>query len=349
VTGHWSGSAPGAWAVAETVALVGDARIIRSPAPMASPAGAAFTWLLEGAFGAEEKPDIFVGSAARGLYDDVARCDFAWAEIDGRPVSAALTFGPRDEPRIATLGEVFTLPEHRAKGLARAVCAALLDGFDERGGRLIFLATSNPTAARIYGSLGFEPHPEGLMLRERPPGGAFQAEWFAHSEVTIRPITWGDSARIVALYATPSPWLSMCWMQGFYSAAHVTHNRCSSLIKQTWQSTRSGAWLGMFNEQGALVGSAPIEPRGNDREPVAADLDLFVHPAFRNRAGALLDAAVAVGAGLGLRLLRAELGAGDAEKRALLESAGFREIVRLAEALSIGGNRQDVHLLRIDL
>jgi GNAT superfamily N-acetyltransferase len=105
----------------------------------------------------------------------------------------------------------------------------------------------------------------------------------------------------------------------------------------------------MFNEGGALVGSAPIEPRGNDREPVAADVDLFVHPAFRDRASALLDAAVAAGRRLGYRSLCAELGADDPEKRALLESGGFREIVRLAGALSIGGNSQDVHLLRIEL
>ncbi|HVA88095.1 MAG TPA: GNAT family N-acetyltransferase, partial [Candidatus Saccharimonadales bacterium] len=297
------------------VAEIGDARIVRSGAPIPSPAGPAFTWLLEGAFGTDEKPDIFVGSAARGLYEDVARCDFAWAEVGGQIVSTALTLAPRDEPRIGTMGEVFTAPEHRGRGLARAVCGALLDTFDERGGLWMFLATSNPTAARAYRSLGFEPHPDGLMLRERPPVGGFEADWFAPSEVSFRPITLGDSPRIVALYATPSPWLSICWMQGFYSAARVTHNRCNSLIKQTWQSTRSGAWLGMFNSQGALVGSAPIEPHGNDREPIAGDVDLFVHPGFRSRAAAFLDTAVAAGVDRGYRWLTVELGTDDQEKR----------------------------------
>ena len=231
------------------------ASIQRCRAPFPDEIGARFSWFLEGVFEVTDKPDLFVTNAAKGLMEDTARNDFAWAEVDGEIVATVWTMTPADEPRLATLGEVYTDPAWRRRGLARAVCAALLDRFDAAGGRVIFLGTEpGSPPARIYRTLGFEPYPRGLMRRERPIDGGFDATWFAPSPVTVRPMTWGDVPRIVALYATPAPWQSVCWMQGLYAAGHVIHDRCNSLVKHTWQATRPGAWLGMFNREGALVG-----------------------------------------------------------------------------------------------
>jgi ribosomal protein S18 acetylase RimI-like enzyme len=261
---------------------LGDGRVAsirRCRAPLPAPEGMALGWFLEGAFGTDDKPDIFVTMTAKGLLEDVARNDFAWAEVDGDVVSTAWTMTPADDPRLATLGEVYTDPAWRGHGLAPAVCRALLERFDDGGGRCIFLATGNPSAARIYRSLGFEPWPRGLMRRDAA-GPGFDDEWFAASGTTIRPVTWGDTPRLVALYAAPNPWLSVCWMQGLYSASVVTHDRCNSLVKHTWQATRPGAWLGMVNAEGALVGSGPMEPRGNEKDVIGVDVDVFVHPVF---------------------------------------------------------------------
>ncbi len=276
---------------------LGDGRaamVRRAQAPLSTGDGTRLAWFLEGAFGVGDKPDVFVSVAAKGLLEDVARNDFAWAEVDGAIVATAWTMSPADEPRLATLGEVFTAPAFRGHGLAPAVCRALLERFDADGGRLIFLATSNLSAARIYRALGFEPYPRGLMRRVRPAdaSSAFDETWFASSATTIRPIHWGDVPRIVALYAAPNPWLSAAWMEGIYSASAVIHDRCNSLVKNTWQATRAGAWLGLFNAEGALVGSGPMEPRGNKKEVVAAAVDLFVHPAFAAAAADLLAAMV---------------------------------------------------------
>src|SRR5204862_5068622 len=231
-----------------------------------------------------------VSVAAKGLLEDVARNDFAWAEVDGEIASTAWTTTPADEPRLGTLGEVFTDPERRGRGLAGAVCAALLERFDAAGGRVIQLGTSEPSAARIYAGLGFRPYPRGLMRRERPDDGGFDAEWFRPSEVSVRPLTWGDVPRLVQLYAAPNPWASAAWMQGLYSSSWVIHDRCNSLMKHTWQATRAGAWPGLVNAEGALVGSGPMQPRGNEKAVLEGDVDLFVHPAFQDRASTLLDA-----------------------------------------------------------
>ena len=326
------------------------AAIRRGGAPLPRPEGMALTWFLEGAFGADEKPDLFLTPAAKGMLEDVARNNFAWAEVDGEVVATAWTLTPAEEPRLATMGEVYTDPSWRGRGLAPAVCGALIDRFDTAGGRVMFLGTGNPSAARIYRSLGFVPYPRGLMRRGTAgTGRPFEPEWFELSPVSIRPITWGDTPRLVALYAEANPWLSACWMQGIYSATYVTHDRCNSLTKHTWQATRAGAWLGMVNAQGALVGSAPLEPRGNEKAVLGADVDLFVHPAFRRDAGTLLAAVLAEAGARGWRWLRAELGAADAAKRALLEAAGFRPVARMPRALAIGDALQDVAVLRLDL
>jgi GNAT superfamily N-acetyltransferase len=325
-----------------------EASILRGSAPLPIDAGTRLTWFLEGAFGVDEKPDLYATAAAKGLFDEVARNQFAWAEVDGRVVSTAWAMTPANDPAIGTLGEVFTDPSWRGHGLAPAVCGSLLEGFDSGGGRLIFLATSNPSAARIYEALGFEPYPRGLMRRDRdgPRSRTFDAEWWATSATTIRPMHWGDTPRIVALYSAANPWLSACWMQGIYSATYVTHDRCNSLVKHTWVATRPGAWLGMFNEMGALVGSGPMMPAGFEKEPLGANVDLFVHPSFLADALRLLEAMIAEARGRGWRWLRAELGDGDDAKAALLESARFREIGREPDALSIGGVRRGIRIFR---
>src|SRR3954471_14316745 len=138
----------------------------RCRAPLPEVQGRVVAWFLEGAFGAEEKPDVFVTPAAKGMLEATARNDFAWAEVNGAVVATAWTMTPADDPRIGTMGEVYTDPAWRGRGLATAVCRSLLERFDEAGGRLMFLGTGNPTAARIYRLLGFEPWPRGLMRRD---------------------------------------------------------------------------------------------------------------------------------------------------------------------------------------
>jgi len=327
------------------------ATIHRSRAPLPGDLGARLGWFLEGAFETDHLPDLFVTVAAKGLLEDVARNDFAWAEVDGEIASTAWTTNPADEPRLATLGEVFTTPERRGRKLAGALCAALLDRFDADGGRVIYLGTSNPPAARIYAGLGFRPFPRGLMRRDRRGDApeAFDAAWFRPSSVRVRPLTVGDTPRLVQLYATPNPWLSAAWMHGLYSVSWQIHDRCNSLMKHTWQATRPGAWLGLVNEEGALVGSGPMQPRGNEKAVLGADVDLFVHPAFHEQAGVLLAAMAAEARRVGWRWLRTEIPLADASKRAVWEAAGFRPIGRTDDAVFLRGEAMPVDVLRLDL
>ena len=105
----------------------------------------------------------------------------------------------------------------------------------------------------------------------------------------------------------------------------------------------------MVNEAGALVGSGPMEPRGNEKAPVGADVDVFVHPVFHGAAEMLVAAMAEEARTRGWRWLRAELGERDAAKRELLSRAGFREVGRVPGAIVIDGAPEDARVVRLDL
>ena len=89
-----------------------------------------------------------------------------------------------------------------------------------------------------------------------------------------------------------------------------------------------------------------MEPAGNERDPIEARLDVFVHPAFRSAARTLLEAAVDEARRRGWRWLTAQVTAVDADKTGILEAAGFREVATLPAAVRFGGREHDARLLR---
>lgn len=81
---------------------------------------------------------------------------FGLWEVDGRPVSLAGFGGPT--PNGIRIGPVYTPPEHRGRGYASALTAAVSQLQLDRGRRFCFLFTdlSNPTSNAIYRRIGYE-------------------------------------------------------------------------------------------------------------------------------------------------------------------------------------------------
>lgn len=111
------------------------------------------------AFHAEAKPGPAMQSPAdmvdRRLTEDPDGL-MLW-EHDGRPVSMAGLTGPT--PNGIRVGLVYTPPEHRNRGFASALVAALTRRELERGRRFCFLYTdlANPTSNKIYQRIGYRP------------------------------------------------------------------------------------------------------------------------------------------------------------------------------------------------
>jgi hypothetical protein len=78
-------------------------------------------------------------------------------ESQGEPVSVAGWGGPT--PNGNRIGPVYTPPEHRRRGFASAVTAALTERLLRDGKRFCFLFTdlANPTSNAIYRRIGYEP------------------------------------------------------------------------------------------------------------------------------------------------------------------------------------------------
>jgi len=77
-----------------------------------------------------------------------------WVAVDaGAPVS--LSAINASLPDIVQLGGIYTPPELRGRGHAKAAVAASLVAARERGASRAVLFTKNPSAARTYEALGF--------------------------------------------------------------------------------------------------------------------------------------------------------------------------------------------------
>ncbi|HET7727196.1 MAG TPA: GNAT family N-acetyltransferase [Candidatus Limnocylindrales bacterium] len=80
---------------------------------------------------------------------------YLW-EVDGKPVSLATASAPT--PNGIRIGPVYTPPEQRGRGYARALTAAASQDQLDRGRRFCFLFTdlANPVSNRIYQQIGYE-------------------------------------------------------------------------------------------------------------------------------------------------------------------------------------------------
>jgi GNAT superfamily N-acetyltransferase len=84
-----------------------------------------------------------------------------WGVVQGdRIVAAAGTHLVSDTHGVAAIGNVFTHPDLRGRGLGRAVTGAVLADLGSRGIRTVILnvSQSNAVAVRMYERLGFKRH-----------------------------------------------------------------------------------------------------------------------------------------------------------------------------------------------
>lgn len=86
---------------------------------------------------------------ASGILDGDMRVLAVWE--DGRPIAGATLMLAAAAAELAGVG---TLPPMRRRGLALAVCQALLADHARRGGRLVWLS-AGPGTGTLYGRLGF--------------------------------------------------------------------------------------------------------------------------------------------------------------------------------------------------
>jgi hypothetical protein len=95
------------------------------------------------------------------------RTGYLW-EVDGTPVSMCQALGPT--PHGIRIGAVYTPPEHRRRGYASAITAAVSGEQLDHGRRWCFLFTdlANATSNHIYQAIGYRPIRDVQMIRFEP-------------------------------------------------------------------------------------------------------------------------------------------------------------------------------------
>ena len=263
--------------------------------------------------------------------------------IDGEIAGTMCYYAPEDTRDVGALQFVSTEERFRRRGVGSALVGALVDHFTARGGRALYLCTSNPVAGHLYESHGFRYH-VGDGMRFLAPGAAdFDRRWFAAGATTIRDAHWGDLARLCVLYNHPDP----AWLLKDPLSESFRDTRYESHFIRVLRATEdgNGAFLVLEAGDARVVGAVAYRRIDTFCEQHVAELSFRIGRAHFDRAADLLEAAVERAAALGIGQLALMVAAEDGEQRGLAESAGFAEGVRWPRRLRSGGGFSDLLIM----
>ena len=110
------------------------------------------------------------------------------AIMHGTPVANVMTV---ERNGVGILGHVYTMEQHRQKGLCKAVLTNVMTDFRQRSGKALVLGTGYESVAyRIYEAFGFRSLKGGFMQYLAEPQDRFDAEWFAPADAIVQTARW---------------------------------------------------------------------------------------------------------------------------------------------------------------
>lgn len=181
----------------------------------------------------------------------------------------------RSDARIGGLGEVATVPDHRGRGLAGALCRQAAEEFDAAGGEGLFLGTANPTAARVYQRLDWENLPNtNVMLRTGSQ--AFIEQYFrsgAGQPVEIAASNSAQRVTMIPLILAGHESVVLDANAELFAVHSRRQKSCMGLYPRYESLAEDGAWFSATRQDGATVGLSSA--RRVDGQ--AIQIDTFTH------------------------------------------------------------------------
>jgi len=235
------------------------------------------------------------------------------------------------------LGEVAVHEAYRGRGFAAALCRQALGTFIERGGRALFLATSNPAAFRIYHRLGWRQFAHTHVMLKLTGGGSpeeFLVEYFAaRKPVTVAEGTARDRMAMVPLIINPHDWHLLDANTQLLSTRYALQKSCMGLYPRyaALRADGRGTWFSANDADGRLVGLASVR-LDDDRRAL---VDGFTHPRYAGCWTELLQAAMQWGLAHQAATCRARIAALDEEKMQDFVEIGFRPAGREGELVVV--------------
>ncbi len=113
----------------------------------------------------------------------------------------------QDAPRLGLVGHVLTDPDFRRRGIARQLLGRAMTEFHSRGGAMMQLFTSTLHSLPFYEEAGFENlytqqvyHDRDWYMRSPHGSDRILRDWFAPTEVDMRPLAPADLPQYCLLY-----------------------------------------------------------------------------------------------------------------------------------------------------
>ena len=244
----------------------------------------------------------------------------------GRLVGVAHLTISASEADIGGVGAVATDPDFRRQGIAQHICESLRDDFFAQGGQALFLATSLPTAFRVYRRAGWEPCPSAHVMcctADRRSPEEFLAHRFeSGGPLALEPADPGIRYPMVPLIVCPHNWQVLDANTGILSTRYAVQKSCGGLYPK-YEPFVNGPCVTAIAARagdGCLVGlfTARID------QSETCHVDGFLPESFGDHWPQAMQTILEWGTGGGAADFRAELSVEDSGKIALLESMGFR-------------------------
>ena len=257
-----------------------------------------------------------------GRLQDRSVCNIMVSEYDG----------------IGILSHVYTMPEHRRKGIARLVMTEQMGDFKARSGRYLTLSTGFDTPPYyLYHGFGFRSVVPDSGHMKYMGNAAFEAE---HLRVDKAQVFSGDwkrwpSLNVLCAQAGP-PYLRNVGLG--HIGPRMFEGAYLGLMKQTQEEDDVEVRL-VVTERGAVAGYATLVPDIRWRGETLL-LDLTVHSAFKAQLKPLLES-FALPAG---RKVLCHVEPDDDSKAAALQDAGFIHEATLRQQFKAVGNVLDVEV-----
>ncbi len=240
------------------------------------------------------------------------------------------------------LGHVYTDPEQRRQGAAKALMGLLMEDFRRRNGKALSLGTGYDSVAyHIYKRFGFESVTpgSGFMHYFADSECAFEREYFAPGPTTVREVGWRDWAGLVPLFSCAEG----SWLRMFASGA-IGRGSFEGEFVDFYREIRAlhiaqGRVLEVSGGK-SVVGVVRLSPDSRYDDAVHI-LDVHVHPRFEADMVKLIDSVDWTKS----NKFQAYVGSDDPGKLELLIGAGFEVEAILRNQLKKGSESIDVTIL----
>ncbi len=260
---------------------------------------------------------------------------FYLGRLDAQPVCNIMV---SEHEGIGIVSHVYTVPEHRRKGIARLVMAGQMADFRDRSGRYLTLSTGYDTHPYyLYHSFGFRSViPESGHMKYMGTA-AFEPDHFRGEGALAVPGDWRNWPSLNVLCAQDGPPYVRNVGLG-HIGPRMFEGAYIGLMKLARVDADHQVQL-LVSDREVVAGYATLVPDTRWRGE-ACLLDLFVHPAFTDYCGPLLDSFSLPPA----RKVQCHVEVGDTMKAAALLDAGFVREATLRKQFKVKGQVVDVEV-----